>query len=187
MRRSGSRWSKGAARTAALLTAAALGGAACEVTESSDWPAGVHYLAKPFGGSVQGSLASGAPMNLGFAANAAMACFVQPANPYYEGNHVLYGFAVAAGTPVTVRVTPKSGQDISVYAYRMAASRYDVPPTVASAVSCEASPSSSNNANGAGQAETVKFSAAGNPYNFVVGVAGPAGSSGSFELEILAQ
>jgi hypothetical protein len=69
----------------------------------------------------------------------------------------------------------------------MGATRYDIPPTVASAVSCEASPSSSNNANGAGQPETVKFGAAANPYNFVVGVAGPAGSAGSFELEILAQ
>lgn len=161
--------------------------AACEASESSDWPAGVTFLAQPFAGAVQGSLASGAPMDLGFAAASSMACFVEPANPWYAGNHVLYGFAVAGGTPVTVRVTPKSGQDLSLYAYRMGATRYDIPPSVASAVSCEASPSSSNNANGAGQAETVKFSAATNAYNFVVGVAGPAGSSGAFDLEILAQ
>ena len=170
-----------------LMAACALSVAACEVTESSSWPAGVIFLSKPFDASVQGNLASGAPMDLGFAANSSMACFVEPANPSYTGNHLLYGFAVAGGTPVTVRVTPKNGQDISVYAYRMGATRYDIPPTVASAVSCEASPSSSNNANGAGQPETVKSGAAANPYNFVVGVAGPAGSAGSFELEILAQ
>ncbi len=181
-------------RQGALLGALVLAGGlalacglGCEASESSDWPAGVGYLSSPFAGAVQGNLASGAPLDLAFAAKASMACFVEPANGNYAGNHVLYGFTVAGGTPVTVRVTPKGGQDISLYAYRMGATRYDIPPSVASAVSCEASPSSSNNANGAGQAESVKFSAANNPYNFVVGVAGPAGSSGAFELEILAQ
>lgn len=172
----------------ALLAAMAVTGAlACEASESSDWPAGVVFLSSPFAGAVQGNLASGAPVDLAFAAKSSMACFVEPGNSNYTGNHVLYGFSVAGGTPVTVRVTPKGGQDISLYAYRMGATRYDIPPSVASAVSCEASPSSSNNANGAGQAESVKFSASNNPYNFVVGVAGPAGSSGAFELEILAQ
>ncbi len=185
-------------RVAKALTCLALpasllpltGVAGCEVLDSGAgsgaWPAGVVFLDQAFG-SHSGSLSSGTPLDLSFAAQSSMACFPANANPWYGGNHVLYGFAVPGGTAVTVRVTPTAGQDISVYGYRIGATRYDTPPTVQSAVSCEASPGSSNNLNGADQPEEIKFSAAANPYNFLVGVSGPSGSSGGYSLQILAQ
>lgn len=188
------RW-PGRAKMLGALGAATLGvavvvAAGCEALDSAGgsgpWPAGVLYLDQPFG-THSGSLSSGAPMDLTFAAQASMGCFPAPANGWYGGNHVLYGFSVPSGTAVTVRVTPGVGQDLSLYGYSLGATRFETPPTVQSAVSCEASPSSSNNPNGPDQPEEIHFSASPNPYNFLVGVAAPVGTSGGYSLQILAQ
>ena len=183
------------ARVLTALVVVALGAATwalsgCEALDSAGgsgpWPIGVRYLDQPFG-THSGSLSSGAPMDLSFAAQASMACFPAPANGWYGGNHVLYGFSVPAGTPITVRAIPGAGQDLSLYGYSLGATRYDTPPTVQSAVSCEASPSSSSNPNGPDVAEQIHFSSSANPYNFLIGVAAPAGISGSYTLQIVAQ
>lgn len=133
---------------------------------------------------VTGNLSKGEIISdLSWAWNSSMACFVEPAKEWFEGNHVLYQIDLPEKSTIDISVvSTNASDDIAVYAYSKAAGDMTVPQEVTSSVSCEASPSTSNAVNGA---KTVSLNAINNPYSIIIGVAGAKGlTSGDYTLTI---
>ena len=132
------------------------------------------------------SLDRGGVLDLGWAAQSAMACFPATENLNFTGNHVLFTTQLAKNSEITITATPGSAtQDISLYAYTVSStSTPTLPPSISSAVSCEAGYDQAHD-NNPGAVETVKLIAASNAYNVVIGVAG-AGTTktGAFKLTV---
>ncbi len=133
---------------------------------------------------VSGDLAAGGVVDLGWAANSSMACFPTTENLNFEGNHVVYTVALPKQSDLYVTATPSSPSlDVSVYAYQTSAtSPSPVPPNVTSATSCEAGYDAKKDSN-PGVAEKAHLTSTTNPYNVLIGVAGPKGvAAGSYKL-----
>lgn len=158
---------------------------------AADWPTNVAE-AKSEKGKVtvtSGKLESGAPMaDLRWASLSNMACFPATQNARFRGNHVLYHTSLPEYSTMNITVVPKDPKaDFSVYAYTIGTTNTAVPPTVTSAVSCEAEYKWDRPKRGKTQDHTrsVKLVSMRNPYNVVIGVSGPAGATaGDFDLKI---
>jgi hypothetical protein len=138
------------------------------------------------GQEVASNLDKGGVIDLAWAANSSMACFPATENVNFNGNHVLFTVDLPKQTEMTITATPDGKTtDLSVYAYTVSATGTPtLPPTVSSAVSCEAGYDQKNDSN-PGVAETAKLIATTNPYKVVIGVAGAgATKSGAFKLKV---
>lgn len=138
------------------------------------------------GQEVASNLDKGGVIDLAWAAQSAMACFPATENVNFNGNHVIFTVDLPKQTEMTVLATPDAKTtDLSVYAYSVSATGTPVlPPSVTSAVSCEAGYDQKTDSN-PGVAETAKLIATTNPYKVVIGVAGANGTkSGSFKLKV---
>ncbi len=143
-------------------------------------------------GSVTGNLGEGRCTNLDFAADSAVACFPATRNDLFEGNHVWFALdePMPANSVLTVTLQPDADVDLNLYGLQLGATTYVLPPAVPGAVACEASygplyvPGVVGDAANPGEPESVRFyNPTSNPYNVLLGVAGPAGvTSGGFEL-----
>jgi hypothetical protein len=132
------------------------------------------------------SLDKGGVIDLAWAAQSSMACFPATENLNFTGNHVLFTTTLAKESEMTISAVPGSAtQDLSLYAYTVSASSTPtLPPSITSAVSCEAGYDQKNDHN-PGTTETVKLISTTNSYNVVIGVAG-AGTTktGSFKVSV---
>lgn len=174
-------------RTMALLVFGSAALAAGQALAGS-WPASVTEVHDKSGSTVKvsGDLATGNIMDLGFAAKSSMACFPATENVNFEGKHVLFGASLPAQSIMTVTVVPDDPKlDLSVYAYTISSTDFtSLPPTVSSAVSCEAGYDAQHDSN-PGASESVKLTAVTHPYNVVIGVAGVKGTkTGTFKLKV---
>ncbi len=148
---------------------------------AAEFPAGVKEVKSEKGKKVsaQGKLEEGAPIeDLSWAANSSVACFPATQNERFRGNHVLYWTSLPPRSVMTITVTPDDpAADMSIYAYSIGTTNFAVPPKLASCVSCEAEHKWDRPKKGKTQdhTRTVKLNAIGNPYNVVIGVAGPKG------------
>ena len=137
--------------------------------------------------TVRGQLARGVQIPLKWAANSSVACFPATRFDHFNGNHVVYEFALPPYTVATIRALPKSGAlDLSLYAYTVGPKTKMLPPKVPSVVSCEASygPLKMNRSN-PGKPESVRLQAIKNPYKVYVAVVGAKKTTrGSFDLEV---
>lgn len=136
---------------------------------------------------IQGKLDGGSTIDLAWAAKSTVACFPSTKNDHFNGNHVLYALDLPPSSELVVTATPgSSAQDISLYGFTVGATdTTSIPPSVSSAVSCEASygTTSLSSPYNPGQAETMKLNATTNGYRVIVGVAGAQGlKAGSFSL-----
>lgn len=163
---------------------------ACKTEEEgvdSPWPDPVIGIETKDGATATGNLSDGQTLSLDWADQASVACWPGTEDTNFQGKHVLYGLAepMPANSTLTITLTPGSNTvDVSLYAYQLGTTRYDVPPDVPSAVSCEAGFDQANDSN-PGEAETVTLTTTGNPYNVLIGVAGTAGqTSGAFTLTL---
>ena len=70
--------------------------------------------------------------------------------------------------------------------HRSDAQTSSTPPAIQSCVSCEADHKWDRPKRGQTQdhSRSIRLSAVGNPYNVLIGVAGPKGAAGDFALEI---
>jgi len=90
-----------------------------------------------------------------------------------------------------VELQPAADVDLSLYAYSTGASGAPrLPPDITTAVSCEASyrygETNYNVDQNPGKLEKVNLNAIANPYNVVIGVAGPRKATrGSFTLKVI--
>lgn len=166
-----------------VLVIATLGAEA----RTASWPSNVTEL-KPTADatvSARGDLAKGATMALAWAAASNVACFPATEFVNFQGNHVLYAAALPAHSELTIRLIPANkAVDVNLYALQIGGANVSVPPGISSATTCNASYDQVHDSN-PGATETVKLNSTTNPYNVVIGVAGPKGvTAGSYKLEL---
>jgi len=137
---------------------------------------------------VEGSIDSGTPIALEWAAKSSVACFPATKNEHFSGNHVVYEASIPAYSEMKIRLVPKDPTlDLSLYALEVGTTNKDLPPDVGQAVSCEASYGTKKLSEpyNPGQPESVKLTALKNPYRVLIGVAGAQKvQKGAFSLEV---
>ena len=138
---------------------------------------------------ITGNLADGATMPIRWAESSQVACFPGTRFVEFQGNHVLYRMVMPAYSELKITVTPKDRKNrTNIYALRLGANNYDLPPNISSAISCEAGyPLYAGNPNlrAPAQPQSVEYISVNKPYNIVIGVAGAKDVlAGEFELKI---
>lgn len=178
-------------RSRALLTA--LTALILAPPAHAGWPNDVKPLRLEAGRTTGelGDVARGKKVSLTFASNSSVACWPAPKNTHFDGNHVFYSVTIPARSELVVTATPRDSKtDVSLYAYSIGTTRFDVPPKVPSVVSCEASYASSSikAPYNPGKPETVRLVATKNPYNALIAVAGAKGATtGRYKLDLKLQ
>lgn len=149
--------------------------------DNGGWPGAVEPAC--VGESIIVDLAAGSTIGLDWADESAVACFPGTENLNFDGSHVFYWFAQPENSILTVTATPEDGVDSSVYAIQ-SADRYEVPPDVVAAVSCESGYDAQTDSN-PGEADSVQLTATTNSYDVLIGVAGAGGTtSGTVTLTL---
>ena len=129
-------------------------------------------------------LSDGQAIDLDWADESDVACFPGTENLNFDGNHVFFWYAQPEGSVLTVSIQPDDDVDASVYAIQSAGERYEVPPDVVSAVSCESGYDAQTDSN-PGEAESVQLTATTVGYDVLIGVAGAGGTtSGTVTLSL---
>lgn len=154
---------------------------------ASPWPSEVEEVKIPENSSVSvdGDLTSGKLItDLSWASSSSVACFPATQNESFRGKHVFYGTYIPPYSIMKITVIPEPGMDISLYAYTTSTKDFNrLPPKLYSCGGCEAS--YNNGKPNPGKEESVEINAIRNPYNVVIGVAGPKGiTSGKYKLKI---
>lgn len=135
------------------------------------------------GESIVVDLSAGRTIDLDWADESDVACFPGTENLNFDGSHAFFWFAQPENSVLTVTATPADGVDASVYAIQ-SAGRYEVPPNVVSAVSCESGYDAQTDSN-PGEAESVTLTATTNGYDVLIGVVGAGGTtSGTVTLTL---
>ena len=136
------------------------------------------------GQSIVVDLSDGQAIDLDWADESDVACFPGTENLNFDGSHVFFWYAQPEASVLTVTIEPDDDLDASVYAIQSAGERYEVPPDVVSAVSCEAGYDAQNDSN-PGASESVELTATTAGYDVLIGVAGAGGaSSGTVTLNL---
>jgi hypothetical protein len=141
---------------------------------------------------VSGDLkAQGAPLTeLGWASSSSVACWPATKDEHFGGSHVFY--ALKNPQPkksiLTIEAIPKDPSvDVNLYALRMGATAFQVPPSIASA-QCEASFGQTiGTPPNPGKTEQIELQNPGqNPYNIVFAAAGHGDekTAGAYDLKL---
>ena len=162
------------------------------VNSYAQWPSNVMVLDPGEKSSieVQGDLATGKVMeDLSWAWNSSTACFPETQASKFRGNHVFYAITMPTHCEMTISVVPTDNKgDLSIYAYRIGASAYDLVPDLSRCITCEADYKWDKNWKGKVQTSERRVSMqnpSSNNYNILIGVAGPASvTKGIFTLSV---
>ncbi len=159
---------------------------------SQGWPASVTIINMDEKDSVtvQGDLAKGSLMqDLSWAWNSANACFPGTQSNKFKGNHVFFALTMPKQCELFISVTPTDANgDLSIYAYRIGASDYNLVPELGGCITCEADHKWDGNWKNKVQTSERKISFQ-NPgqenYNILIGVSAPKGViAGQFNLNV---
>jgi hypothetical protein len=159
---------------------------------NAQWPANVTTINidEKDSVTVQGDLAKGSLMNdLSWAWNSSNACFPGTQSNKFKGNHVFFAVTMPKQSELLISVTPTDATgDLSIYAYRIGASDYNLVPNLGSCITCEADHKWDGNWKNKVQTSERKVSFQ-NPgqenYNILIGVSAPKGvTAGQFNLKI---
>ncbi len=166
------------------------------------WPKGVKELKIKSNTTftIAGNLKNGRIIkDLSWASSGSVACFPATQNESFRGKHVFYGTYIPRQSIMKIKVIPSKELNISLYAYMISTTDFErfppdlyayrlsskdfktMPPKVYTGA-CEAS--FSYRGRNPGEEEKVQFYSARNPYNIIIGVAGPENvTSGEFTLK----
>jgi hypothetical protein len=140
--------------------------------------------------TVQGDLAKGSLMSdLSWAWSSSNACFPGTQANKFKGNHVFFAVTMPKRCEMFISVTPTDANaDLSIYAYRIGASDYNLVPDLTSCITCEADHKWDGNWKNKVQTSERKVSFQ-NPgtenYNILIGVSAPKGiTAGQFNLKV---
>lgn len=172
----------------ALVVLAGAAGTTGGAAAAGAWPTGVTPVESKDGQvvTVKGDLAAGKAIPLTFAAKSSVACFPATEFDNFRGNHVFYGTTLPKDSVMTITAIPDDPKtDVNLYAVQVGSTDFKrIPPNVPTAVACEASYDQKTDSN-PGVTEKVVLNATTNPYNVVIGVAGPKGvTSGGYTLKV---
>lgn len=171
------------------MALALTGLAVAPIAAGAEWAPGITGIEAKSGSvvEVKGNLSAGKPVDLKWAANSSVACFPATQFDHYRGNHVYYGFQLPKESVVTITAVPDDPKtDINLYAYTVGSTDFKrLPPNVPSVTSCEASNGGLGAPANPGGSEKVTLNATTNPYNVILGVAGPKGVvTGGYTLKV---
>lgn len=145
-------------------------------------PGGVQDLTAP--DQTRGSIASGAAIDLAWAADSSVACWPTTEDLNFDGHHVFYRLRQPEQSLLSVTLQPDDGVDLSLYLLQFGVGAEQLPPNVSQAVSCEAGYDQTRDRN-PGAAEDARLTATTNAYDVLIGVAGANGATtGGFELTV---
>ena len=135
----------------------------------------------------EGDLDEGHLMPVRWANSSQTACFPATQNDKFRGHHVFYRTQLPVNSKIEITAVPDSPDvDVNLYAFRLAATDFKTVPPSVNTGACESS--FSYQGPNPGESETVAFYSGRNPYNVVIGVAGPKGVvSGGFTLKVKAE
>ena len=175
----------------ALLVVAVAATSLLAAQARAEFPANVKVVKAEKGKtvSVGGKLEEGAPIeDLSWAATSSMACWPATQNTKFRGNHVLFATQLPPNSVLSIKVVPKDpAADLSLWGYQVGPDNFRLPPKIESAVACEAEHKWDRPKKGRTQdhTRTIEFNSIKNPYQVVIGVAGPKDvKAGEFTLEI---
>ena len=144
-------------------------------------------------GEISGNISTGQIIPMRWAESSAVALVPATRFEQFNGNQLFYQIELPAASNINIKLMPKDGKKINLYALRQSAqSELQVPPNVTSAISSEASyPKYANLGSGRkvqnrdkGYRE-VEFMSVDRPYNILIGVAGAEGATeGDFFMRI---
>jgi len=157
----------------------------------ADWPNNVNAFQVEKNKIVQiaGSFEQGAKLSdLSWAWSSSNACFVSLQARKFAGNHVFFATRIPDHSIMTIKVIPSdSNQDVSLYAYMVGSSTFDLPPRLPRTITCEADYKWDRPWVGKTQDHTrsVQVNAISTPYNVLIGISGPESAiRGGFKLEV---
>ena len=165
-------------------------------TAESFKPVKVIPLTLPAGytaGAVKGNLNTGGKLSsLRWAERSSVACFPGTRFEMFNGNHVFYRMTMPAASAMTIKVTPKSGKKINLYALRQGIRDQKTPPNITRAISREASYPVYANVSKTRRVSNkdtgvrkVEYISVRSPYSILIGVAGAEGlTEGDFTLNV---
>jgi hypothetical protein len=156
--------------------------------QTKAWPRNVTAIEAKSGSVVEikGKLEAGKTIPLTWAGQSSVACFPATEFDNFKGNHVFYGTALPRQSVMKVTVVPDNKTlDVNVYALQVSSTDFArVPPKMPTATACEAGFNQQTETN-PGVTESVTLNATTNPYNVVIGVAGPKGVvAGGYTLKV---
>ncbi|MBK9163391.1 MAG: hypothetical protein IPM21_05660 [Acidobacteria bacterium] len=181
--------------TITLITAIIFGAAITVPAQTPDSRTAVTTVTMPANsnaGQIDGNLKTGKVIPLTWAERSSVACFPGTRFEMFNGNHVFYRIAMPAASRITLTLVPKDGAAINLYALRQGAAETAAPPSITSAISCEAKyPIYANLASGRrvtnkdDGTRKIEFISVGSPYSILIGVAGANKlAEGAFSLGI---
>ena len=132
--------------------------------------------------TASGDLASGQVVDLDWADEPGVNCWLGPESAFFSGHTVFYalGFLMPIKANLEVVVEPDAGVDVNAYAVLLEPDVYFVPPNVPSVTGCHRSFGA-----GAGEVENLSIHTISNPYNVLLAIAGPNGvTEGGFTVSL---
>ena len=132
---------------------------------------------------IKGDIKNGQLIPVSWANSGQVACFPATQNENFKGNHVFFRTQLPAYSILDITLVPaKPDVDVNLYAYRLSSTDFKTMPPKVYTGACESS--FSYQGRNPGEEEKVQFYSARNPYNIIIGVAGPENiTSGEFTLK----
>ena len=132
--------------------------------------------------TLSGNLSSGDVIDIGWADDNPLFCWVETENINFDGAHVFFEVDKQGSDDVFVRATPDDDVDVSLYTLEFYGD-VETPPDITDATRCEAAFDASGDSNPGGE-ETIELQGYGDR-TLLVGVAGANGAtSGAFEVDV---
>lgn len=144
-------------------------------------------------GEISGNISTGQIIPMRWAESSAVALVPATRFEQFNGNQLFYQIELPAASNINIKLMPKDGKKINLYALRQSAqSELQVPPNVTSAISSEASYPKYANLGGGRKVQNkdkgyreVEFMSVDRPYSILIGVAGAEGETeGDFVMRI---
>jgi hypothetical protein len=143
----------------------------------------VEFPARDADEILEGNLADGSTIDLDWADDSSVACWVGSENQNFNGAHVFFEIDKEDMDDIVVQVDPESGVDVSIYTLEFAGGDVQTPPDVTSASRCEAAFDQASDSN-PGSAESIQLLGF-QDRTILLGVAGAGGAtSGAFTVKV---
>jgi hypothetical protein len=140
--------------------------------------------------TAEGDLSKGSLIeDLSWASNSSNACFPATQNTKFRGNHIFFATTIPAKSIMKITVKPDdSNQNMSLYAYMIGNTSFDLVPDLPRCITCEADHKWDRPWKGKTQNDERKVefqNPTQNTYNILIGVSAPQGvTTGKFKVMI---
>ena len=147
-----------------------------------DWPDSVEIFPFLDDQTIEGNIADGAVVEMGWADEPLVSCWLFNITKYFTGSQVYYAMdkPLQKASQLTITMTPADGVDLNIYAYGLETGTFYFPPEVPETSGCIYS-----HQGDAGVAESISLQNLQAPLQWLIAVSGPEGvTDGAFTLTI---